>query len=142
MIESYTFTLTDQPAPEDNRAVLDGLMAFNTQFAGADNYTPLCIFMRDEQGIIVGGLIGETFWNWVYVSSLWIHEDARHQGSGKHLLQMAEDEARRRGCTNALLDTLSFQALDFYRKSGYTVFGQLDNFPRPGQTRYYLNKSL
>ena len=54
---------------------------------------------------------------------------------------MAEAEAIRRGCKNAHLDTLSFQALDFYKKYGYTVFGQLDGLP-PGHSRYYLRKTL
>ena len=47
----------------------------------------------------------------------------------------------RRGCKNAHLDTLSFQALDFYKKYGYIVFGQIADLP-PGHTRYYLRKTL
>jgi hypothetical protein len=34
-----------------------------------------------------------------------------------------------------------YQALDFYRKYGYTIFGQLDGLP-PGHARYYLRKTL
>jgi hypothetical protein len=39
------------------------------------------------------------------------------------------------------LETLSFQALPFYEKLGYTVFSRLDDFP-PGGARYALTKSL
>jgi ribosomal protein S18 acetylase RimI-like enzyme len=141
MNELYTFTLTDQPTDADRSAVSTGLTAFNESFAGKENYTPLCVFMRDGENVI-GGLLGETFWNWLYVSVLWIHEDARHSGQGKHMLQMAENEARQRGCTGVFLDTLSFQALDFYHKLGYTQYGQLDDFPHAGETRFYLKKTL
>ena len=54
------------------------------------------------------------------------------------------DTARRlvaRGCTNAYLDTFDFQALPFYRKEGYGLYGTLEEFP-PGHRRYYLSKAL
>jgi len=54
---------------------------------------------------------------------------------------MAEEEARRRGCHSVHLDTLSFQALPFYQKHGYAVFGALENHP-VGHTRYFLKKKL
>ena len=53
----------------------------------------------------------------------------------------AEQEAVRRGCSNAFLDTLDFQAPSFYAKRGYEIFGKLANLP-PGHTRYYLTKRL
>ena len=56
-------------------------------------------------------------------------------------MQLAEGEAKRRGCHGAHLDTLSSQALPFYQKLGYTVFGQIDDLP-VGHARYYLKKSL
>lgn len=39
------------------------------------------------------------------------------------------------------VETLSFQAIGFYLKSGYQVFAQLDDKP-PGHTWYYLKKEL
>jgi hypothetical protein len=39
------------------------------------------------------------------------------------------------------LDTMSFQALPFYQKQGYTVFGILEDLPE-GHRRYYLRKDL
>jgi hypothetical protein len=54
---------------------------------------------------------------------------------------MGEEEATRRGCKYAYLDTLSFQARGFYEKHGYTVFGELAHFP-PGHRKYFLKKDL
>ncbi len=36
---------------------------------------------------------------------------------------------------------MSFQALPFYQKLGYTVFGQLDDLPI-GHQMYFLQKAL
>ncbi|MBC7811224.1 MAG: GNAT family N-acetyltransferase [Burkholderiales bacterium] len=141
MNEPYIFSLTDQPDAVDRRAVDDGLTAFNEQHAAPENYQPLCVFMRDAKGAVVGGLIGETYWNWLHIDILWLRENVRGSGYGTRIMLLAEDEARRRGCKSVFLDTISFQALDFYVTLGYTLFGQLENFPE-GETRYYLQKKL
>jgi GNAT superfamily N-acetyltransferase len=137
MTQSYIVTLTDSPDPADKQAVNDGLNAFNIQLAGEDNYRPLAIFLRDDQNNLIGGLLGETFWNWLHISILWLREDARGQGYGQQMVAMAEQEAVKRGCTDSFVDTLSFQAPDFYRKLGYVEFGRQDGLP-PGYARYYL----
>jgi GNAT superfamily N-acetyltransferase len=134
-------TLTDQPTTEDRDIISAGLVTFNQQHAPPDAYRPLDVYMRDADGQIVGGLLGETYWGWLHVNILWLREDVRKRGYGQKLLAMAEDEARRRGCKRAHLDTLSFQALDFYQRLGWTVWGQLDDLPE-GHTRYFLKKSL
>jgi GNAT superfamily N-acetyltransferase len=97
--------------------------------------------MQTQDGEIVGGVIGATYWNWLYINLMWIRKDLRGQGYGTKLLTLAEDEARQRGAKHAYLDTFSFQAPDFYKKQGYEEFGRLDNFP--GQyTRYFFSKDL
>jgi len=82
-----------------------------------------------------------TYWNWLYINLMWLPEDLRGQGYGRQLLEMTEDEGRKRGAKYAYLDTFSFQAPEFYKKLGYQNFGKLEDFP-PGHTRYFLMKSL
>jgi GNAT superfamily N-acetyltransferase len=135
----YTIQLEDTPASQDVEFVYAALYAYNRQYASEDEYKRLCLFIRDEANTIVGGLLGETAWGWLHVSILWISEQLRGQGYGSHLLALAEAEALRRGCYGSHLDTLSFQALPFYQKYGYTLFGQLDDFPA-GHIRYFLYK--
>ncbi len=78
---------------------------------------------------------------WLYIDVFWLDESVRRQGWGEKILQTAEEEARGRGCHRVYLDTLDFQALPFYQKYGYSVFGVLDDFPL-GHKRYYLQKAL
>jgi hypothetical protein len=63
------------------------------------------------------------------------------QGEAQRGLAQAEQEAARRGCHDASLDTTSFQALPFYLKHGCTLWGQLDDF-HIGHSRYFLKKAL
>ena len=112
---------------------------FFAHAANAD--APLDILLRDDRQRILGSLIGSTRWHWLSVMILWVDESLRHQGLGSHLLHLAEQEALRRGCIGVRLNTLSFQAKEFYEKHGYSVAGQIEDYP-PGQTHYLLKKLL
>jgi GNAT superfamily N-acetyltransferase len=118
-----------------------GLTNFNTQQAGDDQGENLCFVLENPEGEIVGGVIGATYWDWLYINLMWVRDDLRGRGFGRQLLAMAETEARERGAKHAYLDTFSFQAPDFYKKAGYKEFGRLENFPK-GHTRYFLTKAL
>jgi ribosomal protein S18 acetylase RimI-like enzyme len=129
-------------AAADVRAIEDGLIE-HARVSGIEprNYRPLGFVLRDDDGELVGGLIGATVWGWLQVRDLWIAERARAQGWGSKLLERAEREAIARGCHHACLDTFDFQALEFYRRHGYRVFGTLRDFPA-GHERYFVSKRL
>ena len=143
MSEEYTITLEKNPSTEDERAVGVGLNRFNIVQTGRkdSNYRKLVVLVKDESSRVVGGLVGGTYWNWLYVDLFWLEEELRGKGYGGKLLDLAEREAIRRGCAHVFLDTFSFQARPFYEKHGYRVFGTLDDFP-PGHKRYFLQKDL
>jgi GNAT superfamily N-acetyltransferase len=118
-----------------------GIHNFNIQQAGEGHGKLLCFILYSPDEEVVGGMIGETHWDWFYINLMFVKEDLRGRGFGHRLLELAEDEARQRGAKNAYLDTFSFQAPDFYQKHGYQVFGKLPDFPL-GHQRYYLTKQL
>ena len=101
----------------------------------------LSIYIYDKQGKVVGGISGSTNSGWLHINILAVDSSLRGTGCGGKLLAMVESEAVNRGCHHAFLDTFSFQALDFYKKCGYEIFGSLEDFPI-GHTRYYLKKAL
>lgn len=136
-----TISMEENPNPDDIKTVRDGLSRFNFPHTGDDSYTPISIFLRDENGVVTGGLLGGTYWGWLHIDILWLDDSLRGQGYGSKLLALAEDEGRKRGCKNAHLDTMSFQALGFYQNHGYTVWGTLEGIPE-GHDRIYLRKAL
>jgi GNAT superfamily N-acetyltransferase len=126
-------------SPADVGVVQAGLRAFNVARIGEPAEAPVHIFLRDESGEIVGGLLGHIRWRWLYVAKLWISADHRGGGHGIALMTAAESHARARGCVGAYLDTFEYQARPFYEKLGYTVFGTLDGYP-PDYRQYHLAK--
>ncbi|HEY0602644.1 MAG TPA: GNAT family N-acetyltransferase [Herpetosiphonaceae bacterium] len=140
---TYQITLEEWPSAADTDTIRKGLDRYNESHVGETKWQPFAVFIRDDNNTIVGGLTGGTYWGWLYVELLWISEEARGQGYGERLLAMAEAKAIELGCTYAHLDTMSFQALPFYERHGYSVFGVLDDVPAgSGERRYWLRKTL
>jgi GNAT superfamily N-acetyltransferase len=133
--------IQDVEGTPEAQAVTDGLRAYNRSQVGDSRHLPLVLSVRGDDGRVVAGLVGDTRWTWLFVSLLWVDESCRGTGLGKNLIATAETEARKRGCRHAYLDTFSFQARPFYEALGYTLFGELEEFP-PGQRRYFLRKKL
>ena len=134
-------SIEDKPRAEDYDFVRNRLHEHNIAIVGPDNYAPLAIFVRDDTGSIRGGLLGATFWQWLHISTLWVNESSRGQGLGTRLLALAEEEGLKRGCISAFLDSLSFQAPDFYLQRGYEIWGELKDLP-VGHQRIFLQKKL
>jgi GNAT superfamily N-acetyltransferase len=139
--QNLTLSVEKESKKEDIDAVCQGLREFNLQHVPDDNHQPLAILLRDPQGKILGGLLGETYWGWLYISIFWLDTSIRGQGKGRMLLRAAEQEAIQRGCHSAHLDTMNFQAQPFYEKEGYQVFGVLDDLPK-GNQRIFMYKKL
>ena len=138
-MSNYTIAVDPSPSIETESVLFVGLKAFNLIHAGPANRRDLSVLLRDDDGIVVGGLSGVVQWNWLFVSLLYVSEELRGQGFGRALMKEAEREAVVMGCTHIYLDTFSFQARGFYERLGYEVFGQLEDFP-PGHSRYFLRK--
>jgi len=141
MEEEYQIVYVDKPEESAWGIIGHGVGDYNLQQAGAENFQRLCFVLQTADQVIVGGVIGELYWGWLHLDLLWIKDELRGRGHGRRLLARVEDEARQRGAKNVFLDTFSFQALDFYKKYSYQVFGELPNFP-PGHQRYFLTKQL
>ncbi|MGB9366612.1 MAG: GNAT family N-acetyltransferase [Xanthobacteraceae bacterium] len=125
---------------ETKRAVIKGLVAYNTQRAGKMGYVPVSVSLR-EKGKIVSGVVGEIFFGWMFVSLFWIDDKHRGKGFGQRLLEATEAQARKNGVKNVYLDTFSFQAPGFYKKRGYREFGRLKEYPA-GHDRVWMTKAL
>jgi GNAT superfamily N-acetyltransferase len=130
--------------PESRQAVVDGLVAFNRSqtpdFVGKYGSIGLML-QHPETGATDGGLTARIGFGWMFVELLFVPERLRGQGIGRQLMEQAEDVARQHGCVGIWLDTFTFQAPGFYEKLGYSIFGEIANYP-PGSSRFFLRKHL
>jgi GNAT superfamily N-acetyltransferase len=135
-------TLTDAPDDDERAVITDGLRAYNEAQAGYQDSRPLAVLVSDpETKKVVGGLLGRTSLGLLRVERFFLPEHLRRGRLGSRILAMAEEEARRRGCTRAVLSTLHFQAPGFYSKRGWEVAARIECEP-PGHSRFYMTKKL
>ena len=77
----------------------------------------------------------------LYISLLWVKDGHRRKGYGAALMQRAEALGREHPCSVAFLNTMSFQAPEFYRKCGYEQFATVPYSTGP-HTRMLFAKRL
>ncbi|MBB1384106.1 GNAT family N-acetyltransferase [Pseudoalteromonas sp. SG45-5] len=129
------------PEEADFEALKAGLTAFNESFTGIVFREKVSAFVKDDSNKIFGGILGEINWDWMHIQGLWVDASVRKMGWGLKLLSEMEGYALSKGIKNIRLETTTFQALDFYIKAGYSIFGELANMPN-GHTSYFLQKQL
>ena len=113
------------------------IRSYNRSKREAAECEPLNLYVEDEQGELMAGLVAETFGNWLEIEYLFVKESLRGQGIGSQLLQQAESEAKKRNCRFAFVNTYQFQAPAFYQKYGYKEVFTLKDYPYTGQRHYY-----
>lgn len=133
--------VSGEPSPDVVQYLEDRIYEFNAAATGINDGAWLSIVVRDGDGRIVAGLYGNTWGGCAEIRQFWVEESRRRQGLGTELLDAAEREARRRGCTDILLMTFSFQAPAFYARHGFEVVAAIDDYP-PGHQNLLLRKRL
>ena len=128
--------------PMAEAAINDGLAAYNASHFRAPDTTTLDVVVHDDSsGAPVGGLLGHTSFGLFFLDLFHLPAELRGAGLGSRIIALAEDEAKRRGCTAAFVYTVMFQAPGFYERHGYRCFGDIA-CPPAGATRIFLKKSL
>ena len=77
----------------------------------------------------------------LFVGQLWVTEALRGKGYGTQLMKEAENLARERKCNFMAVNTMDWEALDFYKKLGFHVEFERHGFDKDS-VFYFLRKDL
>lgn len=139
---NYTISHQQPVNQADFQIINEGYNQYTASQIGVEKRQELAFFLRDENDLVVGGVKGSyTNYGWLWIDLLFVSESVRGSGYGSKLMQHIETEARNNGCKYAYLNSFSFQAVNFYKKIGYKVYGELKDFPE-GHSVCSLSKSL
>ena len=127
----------DNTESQKAQEIGDLIRSYNRSKREAAESEPLNLYVEDDSGQVMAGLVAETFGNWLEIEYLFVKEDLRGQGIGSQLLQQAESEAKKKNCRFAFVNTYQFQAPAFYQKHGYQEVFTLKDYPYTGQRHYY-----
>lgn len=139
---NHVITLVDTPDQEAQAKAGAALYQYNVEKTGVADHKPIGATLSDPvSGEVLGGLWGKTELGLLFLKIFFLPEDMRGRSLGERLLSVIEEEARKRGCKRAVVETSSFQAPGFYKRYGYEEFGRVE-FGLSGHARVFLRKSL
>ncbi len=101
-----------------------------------------------DDGMFVGcssGLACKTatgYGGWFYLTDMFVEKRHRGQGLGHTLLERLEHRVTELGISHIWAWTAGYEAPDFYRRHGYSVFFEQPNYYSSGHSRIGLYKHL
>ncbi|MGE0634657.1 MAG: GNAT family N-acetyltransferase [Pseudobdellovibrionaceae bacterium] len=90
---------------------------------------------------LVGGLIGVIFWGSLQIDQIFVSPKFRSQGVGKALMEEALAIAREKGCAFCTVETMEFQAAEFYQQIGFKIEFKRTGY-RDRHTLYFFRMDL
>ena len=129
-----------EPSEEQAAEIGRGLDAHNVEVGVTRSVVPVRGVYVDA-GVVVAGIEAVVYWGKLHIRTLWVHEDYRSMGLGSRLMAWAEERGRELDCRSAVVNTMSFQAPEFYVRLGYRQFGVSVGYAG-GARRHYFEKAL
>jgi len=113
-----TWTLNAHAPEEDLEIVSQGVFSHGRAQAWDGHAEPISCLVRDGSRVVAGGS-GRTEYARLFVNYLWVSVELRRQGLGRRILEVLESESVRRGCRDALIETLDDGVAALYGRLGY-----------------------
>ncbi|RUZ78468.1 N-acetyltransferase [Mesorhizobium sp. M7A.F.Ca.US.006.01.1.1] len=135
------FTIALSHSGDARARAATALYQYNIAHTGIDDRAVIGAELCDQSGKIRGGLWGRTELGLLFLDMFFLPEPLRGRSFGSQLLRAIEEEAIRRGCKKAVVETSSFQAPLFYMRHGFEEFGKVE-FGIPGHARIFFRKDL
>lgn len=138
---AYKIEFESNPKNKDTQILSDGIFSEARKKKNLNPVSYFAFFIRNEAKKIVGGCNGDILYGQLYISQLWVEEKLRGQGYGTKLMQLAEEYAKKMGIRFMSVNTMNFEAPEFYKKLGYYVEFERHGFDKDS-VFYFLRKDL
>ncbi len=137
----YTITFDADPSHTDTTTLWKGISQNAKLMKGHEPGKPFAFYIKDKIGDVKGGCSGFLFYGCLYTDLLWIDESLRGRGYGIDLMGRVEELAIKNTCRFMVVNTMDFEALNFYKKLGYIIEFERKGFEKDS-IMYFLRKNL
>lgn len=134
---------TTSPSAGDVEAVTEGVFSHGRSLAADGRAQPIACFARLGD-VVIAGAAGRTEYGRLFVGGLWVSAEMRNRDLGAETSLRLEADAARRGCTPALIATLSDRTAGLYGlygRLGCRTVAQVPQYVRPFN-RHIMLKAL
>jgi len=128
---------------EDGRIIGDMLDEYcDSVVECEDKDIPFNKKIVNEKGETIAAVEAEVGdWGIGLVGSLWVDGPYRRQGLATKLLETVEKEMKENGCKEIYIYYVYDWSVEFFKKRGYFVAGEIEDFPK-GHKYYTMTKKL
>lgn len=138
----YVITLEENPEKDETKVLWDGLQEHAQLTRGLPpTGKSFAFFIKDDHAQIKGGCSGYLFYGCAYINLLWMEKTLRGQGLGTQLMKRPKEFAKENQCSFMSVNTMDFEALDFYQKLGFHIEFERKGFDK-NSIMYFLRKNL
>lgn len=142
MSAKNSFEIKQQPLTDDiKRQIYEGFSRHAISEIGHDEKFEPVAFLATKGIDFAGAIVVELFWGALHVKYIYIEANYRGQDLGTTLMKTALQYGHDQGCPFAFVETMSFQALDFYQKMGFQLELTRTGYAH-GTSFHYLRKDL
>jgi GNAT superfamily N-acetyltransferase len=138
---TYDISYDPEPSHDDTKIIWKGISEHAKKVRGLSSGKPFAFLIRNNAKQIKGGCSGYIFYGCFYVDLLWVDEALRGKKYGSLLMKDAEKLAYDNHCHFIAVSTMDFEALDFYKKLGFTVEFERKGFDK-NSSMFFLRKNL
>lgn len=134
--------IKQQPLTEAlKKQIYAGFSRHAIAMTGHDEKFENVAFVAMDGQVMAGVIVVELFWGALHIKYIYVEDEYRSQKLGTRLMEQAFAYAKQYECPFAFVETMSFQALEFYQKMKFEL-----EFTRSGYKHntsfYYLRKNL
>ena len=139
MSTALTYKIRTDDFSEEERIIRHGLNDYAKDTINIERgFMGVLAYDGDK---MIGGLTSSVVGITLGIKLLWVDKDFRGKSVGKNLLAKLEQHGKESGCTQSFVDTLTYQAPEFYIKQGYTEIARITNY-YDGYDRIFYRKEL
>lgn len=138
---TFKLSYEENPSPEDVHIVLQGIIDSAEQKKGFSALDFFSFFVRGNDHRVLGGCLGGAAYGGMHIDSLWIDEPFRNKGWGSKLVNAVINYGREKNCLFLTVNTMDWEALDFYQKLGFEVEFKRTGFQK-NSILYFLRLPL
>lgn len=99
------------------------------------------VFEITENDVSLGVCVCQLFWGNLHIKYLLTHKEHRGRAIARALMEHAFAFGKENRCHFAFVETMSFQAPEFYQKLGFEIELKRDGYAA-GTSFYYLKRML
>lgn len=131
----------EEPSWDLEKKSYQGFLQHSLETFGYNGDVSEFAFVCRSEGNLLGHITGKSFYGGLHIKLLIVNQTMRGKGLGTALMNKAFQRGRELDCHFTYLETLNFQALDFYKKLGFVLDYTRTGYNH-GVSMHYLSKEL